>query len=157
VGKRGVMIVVGDTNLNILKYDRHKMTSRFLDTMQDHNRITRITKPTRIKHQSATLIDIIFTKDNEQTLVSGIINYEIMGTLGYTDHFPVFTILRTKVNRKLKPKFITRDYFTSEGKNQRQNGLANENWRDLMAEGDPNIVYDKLQERYGVQTSLSKR
>ena len=67
---RGEMIVVGDTNLNLLTYDKYEMTAKFLDTMQEHNLITRITRPTRIKHQSATLIDIIFSRDNEQTLIS---------------------------------------------------------------------------------------
>ena len=146
--KKRELIVVGDTNLNLLNYDKHDMTAKYIDTMQEHNMITRITKPTRIKHQSATLIDVIFTKDNETTLKSGIINCEIMGAHGYTDHFPVFTILKTRLKRKPKPKFITKEYFTIEGKEQRRRDLQGEDWSELLNEYDPNVVYDKLQEKY---------
>ena len=47
----------------------------------------------------ATLIDHIFTKDESNHLVSGIIDVEIAGNSGYTDHLPVFTILRTQADK----------------------------------------------------------
>ena len=88
------IIIAGDMNLDLLKYDKHLPTSKYLDLMVNHQLLPRIVRPTRIKNQSATLIDHIFTRNNPITLVSGIIEMELAGSCGYTDHKPVFTVLK---------------------------------------------------------------
>ena len=80
-------------NLDLLKYESHPPTSDYLDLITGHKILPRIVRPTRIKKQSATLIDHILTRDNDNTIVSGIIDTEIAGNCGYTNHFPIFTIL----------------------------------------------------------------
>ena len=89
------VILAGDFNLDLLKYDNHLPTANYYDLITNHKFIPRIVRPTRIKKQSATLIDHIFSRDGKH-MISGIIDTEIAGNSGYTDHFPVFTILNTK-------------------------------------------------------------
>ena len=48
---------MGDFNINILNYDRHKGTNEFVDLLHSYSFISLINKPTRIMGYSATLID----------------------------------------------------------------------------------------------------
>ena len=106
-------------------------------------------RPSRIKHQSATLIDVLFTKDTSNVKTSGILATEIAGNHGYTDHMPIFTILRICQQKLEQPKLITTSYFTEEGHQNRRDAIRNENWDELYSKNDPNQVYDLLQEKYG--------
>ena len=80
------VVLTGDLNLDLLKYENHLPTANYLDLVINHKLLPRIVRPTRIKKQSATLIDHIFTKDDKIHLVSGIIDTELAGNSGYTDH-----------------------------------------------------------------------
>jgi hypothetical protein len=142
-------VLVGDTNLNFLNYEKHEPTAKYLDIMLQNNLITRITKPTRIKHKSATLIDIILTKDNELAKHSGILLREIKGNHGYTDHLPVFTILSTKTEKKKKPTHTLREYITKQNRSARREALRRQNWSEIYMEQNPNKIFDKLQSLYG--------
>ena len=54
-------IILGmDHNLDLLKSHVHKKTQQFLNFNLDHDLFPVITRPTRITHTSATLIDNIF-------------------------------------------------------------------------------------------------
>ena len=57
----GHEIILGmEHNLNFLKSHIHKKTQQFINLNLDHNLFPVITRPTRITHKSATLIDNIF-------------------------------------------------------------------------------------------------
>ena len=96
------IIITGDFNLDLLRYEIHQSTSEYLDLMISHGLLPAITKPTRIKHQSATLIDHIFLGKTE--LESGILVSELAGSHGYTDHYPVISFIPTK-QKILNKKF----------------------------------------------------
>ena len=142
------IIVTGDMNLDLLKYESHLPTSRYLDIMTTHRMLPRIVRPTRIKNKSATLIDHVFTRNNTLYPVCGIIDTELAGNCGYTDHKPVFAILKSTAPRVEKRPLRTISYFSQEGQNKRRQGLLNENWNDILAETNPNIIYDKMIEKY---------
>ena len=150
------VIIAGDFNLDLLKYETHPPTASYLDTLTERRFLPRIVRPTRIKKQSATLIDHIFTKDNSSTLTSGIIDTEIAGNNGYTDHLPTFIILKASVPKKKEQKRFNVSYFTSDGHKKRRLGLMNENWDQIYQSEDPNFVYDALQETYGLHYENSK-
>ena len=143
------LVLVGDTNLNLLNYTKHEPTAKYLDIMLQNNLITRITKPTRIKHKSATLIDVILTKDNELAKHSGILLREIKGNHGYTDHLPVFTILSIKTEKKKRPAFLLKEYITKQNRTARREALRRQNWSEIHQEQNPNEIFDKLQSLYG--------
>ena len=94
------VIFTGDFNLDLLKSNSHPTTATYLDLMVQHGFSPKIVRPTRIKKQSATLIDHIFTRENPNFIKSGIINTEIAGNCGYTDHFPIFTTGDQKAKSK---------------------------------------------------------
>ena len=137
------LLIAGDMNLDLLKYEIHLPTSKYIDIMTNHCTLPRITRPTRIKNQSATLIDHIFTWDNPTTLISGIIDTELKGSSGFTDHKPTFTILQAILPKDKPNKLIKISYFTQEctqkikrkweenGKeNEKENSNDNENDND---------------------------
>ena len=53
---------MGDYNINLWNYGKHVETNEFVDMLHSHSFIPLIDRPTRIKKQSATLIDNIFYK-----------------------------------------------------------------------------------------------
>ena len=135
-------------NLDLLKHEHHLPTASYLDIMITHQLLPRIIRPTRIKNKSATLIDHLFTRDNEKFSLSGILATEIAGAHGFTDHFPIFSVLKIKPRKIEKIKFITKTYFTEQGHEKRKNGLREENWNEVYSETDPNKIYDLLQDKY---------
>ena len=143
------IVLTGDINLDLLKYDSYQPTGNYLDQMSHHGLLPRIVRPTRIKKQSATLIDHFFTKDNDKTLRSGIINTEIAGNCGYTDHFPIFIILKTKQSKKKINEPQNKSYFTKKNHTDRKEKLAKEDWRELYQSEDPNEIYDTILKKYG--------
>jgi len=141
------IIVSGDMNLDLLKYESHTPTSRYLDIMVAHKLLPAIVRPTRIKNSSATLIDHFFTR-GEDTMGSGILLSEITGNYGQTDHFPIFCILRLKPEINKKDKFFLKSFFTTDGHKKRREGLKKHNWQNLYSKNDPNEIYDQIQETY---------
>lgn len=141
-------VIAGDMNLDLLKYENHLPTSKYIDIMTNHCTLPRITRPTRIKNRSATLIDHIFTRDNSTTIISGIIDTELKGSSGFTDHKPIFTILQAVLPKKVPNKLIKISYFTQEGTQKRKEGLVYHNWETTMLETDPNIIYDQIVSVY---------
>ena len=100
------LIITGDFNLDLLKYQTHQMTSEYLDVMTSHSLLPAITRPTRIKHTSATLIDHIFTK--KAGLDSCILTSDLAGSHGYTDHYPVLCLYPTKRDNLNKTTTFTK-------------------------------------------------
>merc|ERR1712228_641543 len=129
--KTNEILLAGDINLDLLKYETHLPTANYIDLAIHHKLLPRIVRPTRIKKQSATLIDHILTKDSGNTIVSGIIDTEIAGTSGYTDHFPTFTILRINAATKVKREHVVKSFFTQENSQIRKDRLRQENWNEV--------------------------
>jgi len=59
--------LIGDTNLDLLKYDNHADTSKFIDMLISYNYLPLSHLPTRITDTSATLIDHIYFKTNPKS------------------------------------------------------------------------------------------
>ena len=62
------VLVVGDLNENLLKYNEDKQTSEYLDMLLTLGFMPIITKPTRITDHTATLIDHIYTNTPEKLM-----------------------------------------------------------------------------------------
>ena len=154
--KKYEVIVAGDMNLDLLKYDCHEPTANYLDILSQHKFLPRIVRPTRIKKQSATLIDHIFTWENSSYLKSGIIDTEIAGNHGYTDHFPTFLVLRTSLSSHKTTNPVQRTYFTKKNHDERKENLQNEDWSELFQLDDANAIYDLMLEKYGLHYHENK-
>ena len=146
--RKNEVVIAGDMNLDLLKYDYHPATGNYLDIMTQHKFLPMITRPTRIKHQSATLIDHLFMKDNGNHIKSGIIDTEIAGNCGYTDHFPIFTILKSKLQMKKSNESIQKCYFTQKNHADRKQNLLKEDWSGILELNDANAIYDQMLAKY---------
>ena len=140
------IVIMGDMNLDLLKYQTHNPTSDYIDIMMSHSFLPLITRPTRIKHSSATLIDHIFFKST--CFKAGILNSEIAGSHGFTDHLPTFCILKIRQTTKKPASTYTKTFFTSEGHDQRRENLKKVNWDLFYSENDPNNAYKMFQDQY---------
>ena len=89
VKENNIIYLTGDFNINLLNTDKHVPTSDYLEMLYTYNMYPLINKPTRVKQNSASLIDNIFTNISLHTsdLFSGILYTDI------SDHFPIFTII----------------------------------------------------------------
>ena len=94
--------ILGDMNVDFLKYNYHTQTEEYLDMLHSNNISPIITKPTRITNYTATLIDHIYTNNTKQ-MISGI------ATIDISDHLPTFCIVDIPL-QKQKLKRYYRDY-----------------------------------------------
>ena len=104
ISRHNTNIIIGtDQHFDYLKIDKHGNTADLFNSFISSNMVPTITKPTRITHTSATLIDNIYVRHNGNvaSICSGIIPYNI------SDHFPVFAFMglskhKTKSRQPLK-------------------------------------------------------
>ena len=133
----GSDIIIGTyQNFDYLKIDSQIRTLDLLNLFISSNMIPTITKPTRVTHTSATLIDNIYVRHDTQAKYSGIIPFNI------SDHFPVFCLLCHKENRckaKSPLTFIHRP-INSDALAQIRTALIEHDWIHLV-EQDVNSAY----------------
>ena len=115
--KKGLVIGT-DQNLDLIKLNDDNIIKEFIDVNYANGLLPVITKPTRITHQTATLIDNIYTNIYAlDYMKSGIIISDI------SDHLPVFLQFGKKSDKQVKEPLT----FT---------------YRDMS----PNIIVDIKQE-----------
>ena len=78
--------ILSDFNVNMLNFETHGLTNDYINSLISKSFLPVITLPTRIKNQSATLIDHIWTNKRCNIYKSGIIINSL------SDHFPVIYI-----------------------------------------------------------------
>ena len=81
------IFLLGDFNVNLLNYNEHNQTNKFLDSLDSNSFIPLILQPTTITSHSDTLID---------NILSNVIDpYIILGNLTATisDHLAQFSII----------------------------------------------------------------
>ena len=103
ISKENKMVVLlGDFNADLLKYDHDEEVSGFLDAMYFKLLLPNISSPTRITSTSATLIDDIFTNGYDNTSTSG----NLVTT--FSDHIAQILIVPSEVQQgtKNRKKFI---------------------------------------------------
>ena len=142
------VFIVGDMNLDLLSYGSHTPTSEYLDTMISNAMIPMVTKPIRVKHGSATLIDHVFCRLPGKGIDAGILCTEIAGSHGFTDHYPVFCLVEIRISTERPRKRIVSKYFSKEGHIKRREALRNQDWSDVYASNNANTVYDLIQNKY---------
>ena len=80
-------LIVGDFNLNLIKYRQITGVNQFLEVILTNNFTPQITLPTRINQKSATLIDDIFFNHHEHQCIS------VNLTTYISDHLPQLIIV----------------------------------------------------------------
>ena len=65
------VILLGDFNVDLMKYDNHHLTNEFLDSLSSHLFLPHITQSTRIRDSSKTLIVNIFSNTLIENTILG--------------------------------------------------------------------------------------
>ncbi len=133
-------IIVGtDSNLDLLKIQEHKPTSDFFDNCVSSGLIPVITKPTRITHNTATLIDNLYINLQDNHIHSGIITTKL------SDHLPIFAFYGKSLKYKPEPvSYQTRDLGDSNLLQLKQK-LERYDWT-FLHNLDSNAAYEKFLE-----------
>ena len=104
------MLVLGDFNENLLKYNEDKQISEYLDMLLS---LPIITKPTRMTDHTVTFIDHICTNTPEKLIKAGICLADI------SDHLPVFYTMANTLPTNNAPRFFRdRRHFNEEAFHQ---------------------------------------
>lgn len=118
--------LMGDYNLDLLKYGQHGSTTEFVDNLYSNAILPLINRPTRITQNTASVIDNIFTND------INAIEYGYKGILvtDISDHFPIFYIGRET------PKYSDDECryarkFSYKNKLSFLNGLTEIDWTEI--------------------------
>ena len=80
--------LIGDFNINIAVND--DASSSFLNLFTAYNMHPLINKPTRVSNSHTSILDNVFTNNNDRMSLKGIICDEI------SDHLPIFTCIPIK-------------------------------------------------------------
>ena len=96
-------LIIGlDHNMDLIKHRAHKPTRTFVEEIYKEGLIPLITKPTRIAHNSATLIDnILVSNKMVDNTEQGIICDNT------SDHLPCYTLISDIHPKKMEDQMIT--------------------------------------------------
>ena len=134
-------VIMGDMNIDLLKFDSHRKTSDYLDNLFSHGFLPVISKPTRVSNSSATLIDHIYTNDITSSYHSGIIINDV------ADHFGTFCIFQRKTKPKKSIKFMKRS-FSKQNMNNLYSKLQETDFSAVLNIDCPHLAYNKFMELY---------
>ena len=133
--KCGIQIL-SDFNVNILNYKTHAPTADYIDFHFCQGLLPMITKPTRIYHRSASLIDHIFTTSTENLVTVGVL------TSAISDHLATF--ISEEVGWQLeKPELIQSRQINEKNTAKFKTLLSRTDW-DSLENQEPQTYYDNL-------------
>lgn len=135
-------IIMGDMNLDLLKFADHNKTNDYLEQNFSQGFIPMITKPTRITPHSATLIDHMFTNIKGITANSGILITDL------SDHFGIFSIIISKHKQQNQSLTHTFRSFTPTNLERFNNLLKEADFTNVLEVNCPNIAYNNFMEIY---------
>ena len=135
------ILITGDLNIDLLKYQSNPNTASFLDNMIVKNLIPKITKPTRKTETSATLIDHIFTNIENTFCLAGTLLTDI------SDHYSNFISIKFKSQQKLFPQTYTYRAITQTSLANLNNSMQEHDWNDIYNASDVNIAYELFEKQ----------
>ena len=123
--------LMGDYNMNLLNYGRHSNTTDFVDISHANSFMSLINRPTRVKQESATLIDNIFTN----SFASPDKTFQCLIYTDITDHFPIVHVdYSSKYNKPAKDS-VQRN-LSERNKQAFREALATLKWKEIYDEND---------------------
>lgn len=122
--------LVGDYNLDLLAYSRFPSATKYVDELLTHGILPLITRPTRIIHRAATILDHISTSFKCDCYKAGILLSDL------SDHFPVFYIREMSDSKKIEKSFTVRK-INPANKETFKNLLHSIQWDSVTQENRP--------------------
>jgi hypothetical protein len=142
----GKVFICGDFNIDALKSNSNSRTMEYYNTVLTQNFLPTITLPTRITESSATIIDNIFMKLDNNTLNDKMESGNIYSDI--TDHLPNILMIKSE---KIIADIPGRPYVRLQGpKNisKFKEILSNENFNEILDEQDPNCILEYIYDIY---------
>lgn len=141
--RRKHVILCGDYNLDLLKFQEHAQINNYLENVIASGYIPKITLPTRLTHQSGTLIDNFLLKlcSNFSLTTSGIL------TVNISDHQPYFIFLDYLQHIKASTKFVKLRVNSDRALSNFRNDFRSPAYRpriDRIMSDNPNESYSRL-------------
>ena len=137
------------TNINVLNYKSHNDTDNYLDILLNNRLLPLITLPTRVSHQSATLIDNISSTDVTTKYETGI----LLSSL--SDHFPVYYIKYFPNKIQQPPSNLKFRKINSLTMLTFENLVKNISWDDILTEKEPQQAFQKFYEKIDSLTEIA--
>ena len=137
--KKLPVYILGDFNIDLLKYNTHNPTSEFVNTIFSESFIPLINRPTRVTETSATLIDNILTNQHDVISLNGIIPTDI------SDHFSVFHVHNCEITNYIDNDSKYNKYLINDKTLHNFNELLKQkSWHNVLECCDPNEAYKKF-------------
>ncbi len=139
------MFIMGDFNLDLLKYDYHAATNDFVNNCMSHSFLPTICHPTRITESTATLLDNIFTNNLRHRMETAILYTDI------SDHLPVVMHIDLKLCKNKFSNSHTTRLYSLESIEQFKLALGCTRWDDVCNDSipsDPNKAYNIFSTRF---------
>ena len=137
--------LVGCLNLNFLDYASTTPVKNVFDLAFVNGIFPVINRPTRVTWASATAIDHILTNTiMEQDLQNGIIKLDI------SDHFPIFTILNSKIHNQRPKAKISERTINEESVENYKNIISLTDWNDVLGKTITNESYDQFVKKFSL-------
>ena len=130
--------ILSDFNVDILNFAQHELTNTYLESMFSNSLLPVITRPTRIHHTSASLIDHIFVSNKTNRHIAGIVISSL------SDHFPTIYIEECKLDKSAPKPYKTR-LINEETIPGFEKLLKTAPW-DCVKKDDPKVAFDNFFE-----------
>ena len=141
------IIVCSDFNVNLLNFETHRSTDNYINNLISKSFFPLITMPTRIKQQSATLIDHIWGNKIHDKSRSGI----LLSSL--SDHFPVFYFEGNRQKDK-NHEFIKKRKFNKQLIQNFCDDLKSTSWQTIKNEISPDLAFKNFFEKINFAVDL---
>jgi hypothetical protein len=135
------LYLMGDFNIDVLKYQSCNLSKTYVDLLFSLGLLQVITKPTRCKPNSATLIDHVCTNSQSQSILSYIIISYI------SDHFPIIVKIRN-VAAVPAPKFVEFRDFSHVNSINFTTALCALDWNDVLTTDDAQTAYNYFSDSF---------
>lgn len=150
------IILAGDFNVDLIKHDSNSSYQNLIDIMSNYGFIQLVSRPTRVTDHSASLIDHLYTNNQEDTISCNVL------TTAVSDHLAIVTTINldntssspyrlanTRNNNHTDPAQSEFRVY-NEANNLKFNELiSEEDWDSVLSEGlDAQQQFNKFNETY---------
>ena len=142
MNKHHELIIGMDHNLDLLKANSHPQTNEFLESNLKSSLIPCISKPTRITHKTASLIDNIMASPKAHC---NHVPYILVDDI--SDHMPVIVKFRNQ-NKSMKgQRTVIHRKLDSQALEKIGQDINVTNWPELLLELDANNSFNLFHEK----------
>ena len=137
-------VILGDMNIDLLKYNDHMKTNSYIDDIFACGFITTITKPTRVTDHSATLIDHVYTNKVSSPYETGIIITDV------ADHFGTYYIATDNSKAQTNPTILQKRSYSSKNIDIFNQILMQTDFSSVIHEPSAQTAYNIFSEKIKV-------